>query len=365
MEDHLDQVGRLRIVHRLRPAQFAIGAVRPGTVPAVAARAGTLEDPQPHGVRTRFRPRRRKRRGGGHQRRVGVDLRPRRAGLGRNGLQIHRHRPQVLRRQPAETQAHRLAHRSGCSPAARRVPGRQVARDLLHRPVADPRLGIAGQVIRLPALGRRTRELLPALQAEQQVAWRVALGAVAGPLHKIGAAVPFGRLVRVPLERLLRHEQQLPRPHQIALVEREGELVDRHRLVHRPQRVEIRADREHVVGAHVGVGGVGKRRIQLLPVVPHAVPYRAHELGIAPRADAVLGIGRDVGRIDRPERQLERQATRIGLAIGRRVAGDAVRRGRKIAPLLHQRPAGRLGGARRHRLQLGGPREERDRRHQQ
>jgi hypothetical protein len=63
-------------------------------------------------------------------------------------------------------------------------------------------------------------------------------------------------------------------------------------------------------------------RIQLPPVAPDPIMERAPEILRAPAADAVVGIGRDIGRVDRVEAALHWQtagkwrAARGGVACG-------------------------------------------------
>jgi hypothetical protein len=61
--------------------------------------------------------------------------------------------------------------------------------------------------------------------------------------------------------------------------------------------------------------------------------HRAGEGGERPGADARLGVGRDVGRIDRPEGRRYRITAGIGRAALGGVAGGAIARpGKRLAP---------------------------------
>ena len=51
-------------------------------------------------------------------------------------------------------------------------------------------------------------------------------------------------------------------------------------------------------------------------VLGDALMQRAHEIVVTPGADAGLLVRRDVGRIDRTERQMEREAAGEGLPPG-------------------------------------------------
>ena len=89
--------------------------------------------------------------------------------------------------------------------------------------------------------------------------------------------------------------------------------------------------------------------------------HRTDKLCIAPGTEPGFSIGRDVWRIDRAERQLERASTREGPAARGSVAGDAVGGLCQIFAAREQRVAHRLPSARRDRIQASGPEEERGR----
>jgi len=71
----------------------------------------------------------------------------------------------------------------------------------------------------------------------------------------------------------------------------------------------------------------------MVAVAMDALAHGALKGGIGPVADAGLGIGRDVGRVDRAERRLEGSASGIdGATIGIGVAHRAVaERGKSLA----------------------------------
>src|SRR5271169_2113698 len=91
----------------------------------------------------------------------------------------------------------------------------------------------------------------------------------------------------------------------------------------------------------------------------HTATHRTDKFCIAPSTEPGFSIGRDVWRIDRAERQLERTSTRKGPAARGRVAGDAVGGLRHIFAAREQRFARWLAWARRDRIQASGPEEER------
>ncbi|MCY1524020.1 hypothetical protein D9M68_589360 [compost metagenome] len=159
---------------------------------------------------------------------------------------------------------------------------------------------------------------------------------MAQPADQVGAAVPFGGLVRVRHEGLRLERERAPHRERGLRVVREAQAV----------RLVFRGGGRHA--AQVGVEGVGvfardlrevrvrEGRVQQAPVLAAAVVHGAPEMRAAPAADAVRRIGREVGRVDGAERRFERHAARIGLAAARGVAAGAVARQREVAPALDQ-----------------------------
>src|SRR5690606_18290226 len=85
----------------------------------------------------------------------------------------------------------------------------------------------------------------------------------------------------------------------------------------------------HVVQRHALVGRIRERRIKVLAVATDTAEHGIDERDLAPAADAVLRIGRNVGCVERPESGLElKSATEPGLVLlaGRAVAGRAAPR---------------------------------------
>ena len=104
------------------------------------------------------------------------------------------------------------------------------------------------------------------------------------------------------------------------------QVVIPHLALLRRQRFEIRKQVAHVFELHLLVRRVGKDRIVMAAVGRRALPHGGDEVRLAPGADAVFRIGRDVGRIERAEVRLKgRAAAEPGLVllVGRRVAGGA------------------------------------------
>jgi len=78
------------------------------------------------------------------------------------------------------------------------------------------------------------------------------------------------------------------------------------------------------------------RRIDELPVAPHARPHDPDERRFRPGADPVLRIRRDVARIERAERGRNRPAARERRAARSRVADVAIADERELAAACNQ-----------------------------
>ena len=59
---------------------------------------------------------------------------------------------------------------------------------------------------------------------------------------------------------------------------------------------------------HALIRGVGERRVEVNAARRDAALHGVDEIGERPAADAVLGVGRDVGHVELAERRVERQA---------------------------------------------------------
>ena len=143
-------------------------------------------------------------------------------------------------------------------------------------------------------------------------------------LGDIGAAVPFRALRGVGREAGVGVEQQRPKHHRPALIERKRKSVRAIVGMHRRQAEQIGLDRQRVRVRHVGIGRVRHGRIKPRAVAADAALHRVEKILIAVIADAGVLVGRDIGRIDRPERQRNSQAAGILGASGRGVANHAV-----------------------------------------
>ena len=179
------------------------------------------------------------------------------------------------------------------------------------------------------------------LHLAHDAAWRVALAAMPEHVHQITAALPCRGASGRHRRKAVVQEQQVPAQHPEADVEREIQLGPAVCHVHRTQLHHISVDRIRIRPRHAAIGRVGHCRIELLPVAPDPVVQRPPEILCAPAADAIVGIGRDVGRVDRAEAALHRQAAGKWRAARSGMAGGAVRRlGRDIFRA-RRRPAAR------------------------
>ena len=179
-----------------------------------------------------------------------------------------------------------LGHRTGRGRHAV-VAGLQISRDVVGGPAAEAGPGVIGDVGREPALQVRSRcRYSLVLSPPRNDLRRVAGAAMRGPLHQEGAAVPFGRLLRIGLEFARGEIQRIPDPHRGADVERERQRVGDHRILYRRDGLEIGADREHVVARHLGVGRVGHGGIKPRAIGTNALANGVVELVVGPGADA-------------------------------------------------------------------------------
>src|SRR5207248_864452 len=104
---------------------------------------------------------------------------------------------------------------------------------------------------------------------------------------------------------------------------RDGDAVGAVRLPHRLARHHEGVERGEVLAGELGEMVVRKRRIEMPAVAIDALAQRARKCLQRPATDAAVGVGRDVGAVDRAERRLDRRAAGIGLAILRGVAAEA------------------------------------------
>ena len=201
------------------------------------------------------------------------------------------------------------------------------------------------QAQRAPVLHGLAGQEIPALAAlaghgfflEAHAARRMAGAAVAQALHQVGAPVPLRALLGVGLEGRVIQEHPVPQRQAPALVEGKaqvGLLVGRLHRRHALQQIGVQG--LHVLGRHLGVGGIGHGRIQVAAIGCHALAHGAVELLEAVFAHARIGVGRDIGGIDLAEWRLQRQPTTHGLGFIAGVAGNAIAQACDISATIDQ-----------------------------
>src|SRR5690606_30197486 len=100
----------------------------------------------------------------------------------------------------------------------------------------------------------------------EEVLRRMAGTAMAEALDKVGAAVPFGRLLRVGLEFAGREEKAVPSDHREAVIERPRELVLPGMGTNRLKSPQIGPYVVHVLARDLGEPRIGERRIQAIAI---------------------------------------------------------------------------------------------------
>ena len=148
------------------------------------------------------------------------------------------------------------------------------------------------------------------------------------------AAIPRRRFRVVGLELSRLEVQRVPDQHRSANVERERQLICDDRVVRGRDRLEVGANREHVIARHFRVTGKRHRRIEQRSVPPLPLPHGGVEIGVAPCADSRLGVRRDVRRQNVAERRFDRPAAREGRAARRGMARTAIGSHGEIAAAL-------------------------------
>ncbi len=210
-------------------------------------------------------------------------------------------------------------------------------------PGADAVLPGGGDVGCVPGFAEdlRAGQRVARFDREQQVARRVAFGAVAERFGDIGAVADRRAPGFLVMDRVGAEEQDAPAEQDGADVEGEIQGVGDVRGIDRRNRIEIGFDRQHVRLREFRIGGVGHRRVDVFREHQQRVAGRdavmqgVPELLVGPVADAVGFVGRDVGGIHRAERRDEGEAAGEGLGAGGFVAGHAIGRGGEVFAALH------------------------------
>src|SRR5690606_12016894 len=119
-----------------------------------------------------------------------------------------------------------LCHRrEGCRMS---VPsGPKKLDDVVLRPIFQAAIAAAADARCRPVLQLAALQVLILLVRSGEILRRVAAGAVAWALHKVGSTIPLRTLVRIFLKLAGLEKHPLPAQKRKSLVEREGELVFR------------------------------------------------------------------------------------------------------------------------------------------
>ncbi len=258
----------------------------------------------------------------------------RRCGRHRQVLEVGRDRLKVGVRHARTRQPDLLAHGAGGSREAV-VARLEVIHDVVGRPTTQAAVGRGREIGRPPPLQFIALILFPTLVGAEQGLGRMAGAAVRGPLHQERAPVPGIRLARHGLELVFPEEHCIPGDHAGADREWERQQVGFHGVVHGRQRVEVSPDRQGIVTAHLREIGERHGGVEVGAVAARAATERVHEVVVAPKADAGLPVGRDIGRRDHPERRLDAAAAAISRPAHRIVvAGLAVAQSGEVTTVL-------------------------------
>ncbi len=155
-----------------------------------------------------------------------------------------------------------------------------------------------------PPLALRRRgaaEPARVIERPREVARRMALAAMAGPLDEVLPARDE-RIARVERDRgRVGEEGELPQPDPPSEAEGEAEIVGRCPPRHRRQPLEVGPEVGDVLGLHPGIGGVRKGRIEVVAVRRDPALHGIGEVARRPAADAVGRVGRNVRHRERAE----------------------------------------------------------------
>src|SRR5207248_98666 len=188
------------------------------------------------------------------------------------------------------------------------LSGFENALDVALRVIADSGRRDVGNPS-VPAFRIRTAgEPLADDDAAEGVAGAVALGAVTGAVDQIGATIFLRRFGGIRLELPAVEIKEFPASEQAADFEIERQVVVARLALDRRQRLEIGEEIAHVFHLHALVRRIGKSRIVVAAVGRGALPHGGEEIRLAPVAEAVLAVGRDVRGEKCAERRFEREA---------------------------------------------------------
>ena len=219
----------------------------------------------------------------------------------------------------------------------------QIGREVFLAPTPDAARRIRGDVGRVPGPDLRARQCAAGLLLHQEAARRVTGAAMRGAFDQIGAPIPRRRLFRIGREDRRVQKQKIPAQHRQADIHRKRQLGFRCECIDRRYRLlEIEVEGVRVLVGEFRIGGVGHRGIEVGPITANAAAKRPRELRLRVASDSEIGRRRDVRRIDRSERGVDRQPAGEGQAVRRGVAGRAVGRDCQILSALDRRSV-RLG----------------------
>src|SRR5262245_51626048 len=117
---------------------------------------------------------------------------------------------------------------------------------------------------------------------------------MARTVDEISAAIPRRRLGRVGLELLPVEKEEFPASEHTADLEMERQIVAARLALRRRQCLEVGEEIAHFLEPHALVRRVGKNRIVMAAVGRGALPHGGDEIRLAPAADAVIAVRRDV-----------------------------------------------------------------------
>jgi hypothetical protein len=211
-----------------------------------------------------------------------------------------------------------------------RTPRDAVARVEAEEKIMRKRIGIpmhrrrrsSVQSIGSPALGLAAGKVLIRFFRTKKIARRVAGTAMAETFDKIGAAIPC---------RVMQFVRRRYRPHRLA-------------------RHQIGVDRFGIVIGDAREMVIGKGRIKISAVAPHAIAQRTLKRRLRPVPDSGMRVRSDIGRIDRAKGRRQRAATREPPSAYGGVANIAIAERCKLGAAFKQIWSETIGRRRRNRV---------------